>query len=66
MHPEKGMIFGPFTKLTQWPRLRRLALDVIVVLTQDTATADPLRTAVDNAVKGTEDAQYWCALLNSS
>jgi len=66
MHPDKGMLFGPFTKLKQWPRLRRLALDVISTLIRDAATADPLRTAVDNAVRDTEDAQYWRTLLGSS
>jgi hypothetical protein len=66
MHPEKGEILGPFTKLKQWPRLRRLALNVTAVLMQDAeARPELIRAAVDRAVKDTGDAQYWCTLLDS-
>lgn len=66
VHPEKGKILGPFTKLSQWPHLRRLALNVTAVLLQDADMVDPLRSAVDNAVRDTEDARYWCTLQGSN
>ncbi|KAF8519064.1 hypothetical protein JB92DRAFT_2900438 [Gautieria morchelliformis] len=65
IHPEKGEILGPFTKLKQWPRLRRLALNVTAVLMRDSETSEPIRAAVDRAVKYTEDAQYWCTRPDS-
>ena len=70
MHPEKGRILGPFTKFKEQPRLRKLTLDVAAVLLQDAETTDPLKTAVDeavdDAVKDSEDAEYWHTLLRSS
>ena len=68
MHPEKGQLWGPFTKLRQWPHLRRLGLDVISVLLQHATELEvyDLNSAVENAVKDSADADYWSTLVASS
>lgn len=55
-HPTRGRLAGPWSKLpTQ--ALRRLALDVVSTLGEGEADS-----AVEEAVRGTEDAGYWTAV----
>ena len=63
MHPEKGQLWGPFTRLQQWPHLCRFSLDVISVLLQDTTApnAKDINLAMEKAVK--ENKPIWCTLI---
>lgn len=70
-HPVRGQLFGPYAKLplTQ-SHLRRLCLDVVSTLlvygdrlgTGAFEACDTLSRAVDLAVAGTNEAEYWAHL----
>ncbi|KAF8516107.1 hypothetical protein BU17DRAFT_51113 [Hysterangium stoloniferum] len=62
---QKGELLGPFTKLKEWPRIRRLVLDAAAVLISEgePSVTDTMRRAVGHATKATGDIQYWSTLI---
>ncbi|TDL28320.1 hypothetical protein BD410DRAFT_780804 [Rickenella mellea] len=61
-HRTRGDIMGPFNKLPENTRLRRLALDAVANLALQ-GNDETLCTAVKKAVAGTHEAGYWCDVL---
>ncbi|KAJ7209662.1 hypothetical protein GGX14DRAFT_452486 [Mycena pura] len=62
MHPTRGQIPGPYSKLPPVSPLRRLVLCLVALIRDDST----LSSAVSFAVLGTEDELYWHNVSNSS
>ncbi|KAJ4486240.1 hypothetical protein J3R30DRAFT_3445394 [Lentinula aciculospora] len=67
MHPTRGAIRGPFTKLPKNslalpPGLQRRVLDVVILLCVHGSSGNALRDAVDSALVDMEEYEYWAHL----
>lgn len=58
-HRTRGDIIGPYSKLPTSSPLRRLALDVVIVLLSLEGPDEGLREAVYKAVMDTSEISYW-------
>ncbi|KII93209.1 hypothetical protein PLICRDRAFT_101004 [Plicaturopsis crispa FD-325 SS-3] len=58
VHPVRGPLPGPYTKIPAASPVRRLAIDVVVSLSRMEGT-DELVDAVGRAVVGTDEGPYW-------
>ncbi|KAF5377588.1 hypothetical protein D9615_005333 [Tricholomella constricta] len=59
-HSVRGQLLGPYSKLPVASPLRRLALDLAAtVLLAEASDEDGLSVAVDVAVAGTDEQEYW-------
>ena len=63
-HATRGRLPGPYAKLPPAAPVRRLALDVAATITRSVAegAGAGLLETVGEAVRGTEEADYWAAL----
>ncbi|KAG6884745.1 hypothetical protein C0993_008535 [Termitomyces sp. T159_Od127] len=63
-HPARGQLPGPYSKIPIGSPLRRLTLDLAATLLSSTdgCTGDEMRTAVDLAVVGSEEQEYWAQI----
>jgi len=59
-HATRGQILGPYSKLPSTSPVRRLALDLVTLIGEDSS----LSSAVDVAVLGTEEEPYWRSIRN--
>ncbi|KAJ7169975.1 hypothetical protein C8R46DRAFT_219616 [Mycena filopes] len=59
-HPTRGQILGPYSKLPSQSPVRRLALDLVALIGDDSS----LSTAVDVAVLSTAEESYWGSIHN--
>ncbi|KAJ7038093.1 hypothetical protein C8F04DRAFT_1326018 [Mycena alexandri] len=59
-HATRGQILGPYSKLPSTSPVRRLALDLVALIGEDSS----LSSAVDVAVLGTEEESYWRGIQN--
>ncbi|KAF9822049.1 hypothetical protein IEO21_00043 [Rhodonia placenta] len=60
-HATRGTLLGPYSKIPPASPLRRLVLDVVVTIISR-GGRDGLVSAVDEAVKGTEEQSYWISM----
>jgi len=70
-HPVRGRIPGPFTKIpASSPRIRRLAVDLVVTILsvspRSEGERENLMHAVDSAVLGTLEEGYWQQLVRAT
>ncbi|KAG6842589.1 hypothetical protein C0991_000115 [Blastosporella zonata] len=65
-HPVRGRLAGPYNKIPMTSPLRRVALDLVVTFLWATGvdSGDGLRTAVELAVAGTDEQEYWLQIQN--
>ncbi|KAI0931972.1 hypothetical protein AcV5_004663 [Taiwanofungus camphoratus] len=63
-HATRGKLPGPFAKLPTSP-LRGLVLDVMATICGPSSGSDALETAVDEAVRNSEEEVYWTSVKKS-
>lgn len=64
-HATRGTLLGPYSKIPPGSPLRRLVLDVVVSIISGAGGdggRDGLVSAVNEAVKGTEEQSYWISM----
>ncbi|KAG6819451.1 hypothetical protein H0H93_011800, partial [Arthromyces matolae] len=65
-HPARGQLPGPYSKIPGTSPLKRLTLDLAawLMVGTDNGSRHELLTAVDQAVIGTEQSEYWTWVQN--
>ncbi|OCH95802.1 hypothetical protein OBBRIDRAFT_871454 [Obba rivulosa] len=61
-HTTRGRLPGPYAKLPPASPVRRLVLDVVATIVRSGGADDGLQDAVGEAVRGTEEEEYWSSL----